>query len=82
MGWPVVHANKKLLEKGREKGFPIFFTRGQHGKTISERSRWKHETYFDKKEFNPKIRLIISGCLTTSAKNFERSSPCPRQKRN
>ena len=59
MGWPVVHANRKLLEKGREKGISIFFTRGQHGRTISERGRWKYETSFDKKDFDPKIHQIV-----------------------
>jgi maleamate amidohydrolase len=59
MGWPVVLANKKLLVKGREKGAPIFFTRGMHGTTFTERGRWKYRTSFETKNFDPKVHQIV-----------------------
>lgn len=59
MGWPTAHAIRKLLDKGREKGIPIFFTRDEHPKTATERGRWKHETTLETKKFDPKQYQIV-----------------------
>ncbi len=59
MGWPAVHATQKLIYKGREVGIPIFFTRGKHSRTLTERGRWKYETSFETKIFDPKVHQIV-----------------------
>lgn len=59
MGWPAIHAVKKLLDKGREVGIPIFFTKVAHRKTITERGRWKHETPLETGVFDPKEHQIV-----------------------
>ena len=59
MGWPAVHSIETLLKKGRERGFPIFFSKGAHARTATQRGRWKSEKTFDIGEFNPKEYQIV-----------------------
>jgi maleamate amidohydrolase len=42
MGWPAVHAVKRLLEVARPAGTPVFYTRSLIGRTQMERGHWKH----------------------------------------
>lgn len=59
MGWPAVHSIETLLQKGRELGFPVFFSKGVHARTATQRGRWKSEKTFDTGEFNPKEYQIV-----------------------
>jgi maleamate amidohydrolase len=60
MGWPTVRAIRRLLEKGREKGLPIFFTRISTGRTPTERGHWKYlKNRYDKKVIDPKEHQAI-----------------------
>jgi maleamate amidohydrolase len=59
MGWPAVDAIKKLLGKARTTNVPVFFTRGYHPKTSSERGRWKSETSLETKVEDPKVHQIV-----------------------
>jgi nicotinamidase-related amidase len=68
MGWPAAHAIKKLLDKGRETGTPIFFFKSLIGRTPAERGRWKHlrwlgskvlDTEEYQKTFDPREDQII-----------------------
>ncbi len=59
MGWPAAHANKQLLSKAREMGVPVFFTRGYHPKTTTERGRWKSVTSLETKDPDPKFHEIV-----------------------
>jgi nicotinamidase-related amidase len=60
MGWPAVHANQKLLDKGRQKKIPIFFSRGMHPRNATERGRWKLETSLETKTVDPKEHEIVA----------------------
>lgn len=51
MGLPTAHSIKKLLDKGREMGIPIFFSKYSVGKTPAERGRWKHLRSLERKVF-------------------------------
>ena len=66
MGWPAVDAIKKLLEKGREVGTPIFFTRGDHPKTPTERGRWKSVTALETLVVDPKEYQIVDEIVPRS----------------
>ena len=60
MGWPTVRAIQRLLEKGRKKGVPIFFTRMSTGRTPTERGHWKYLIdRYDKKVMDPKEHQAI-----------------------
>jgi len=59
MGWPAVHAIKTLLDKGRDKGIPVFFTRGEHSRTPTERHRWKHHAWAEPSALDPKEHQIV-----------------------
>jgi maleamate amidohydrolase len=59
MGWPAVHATKKLLDKGRQKKIPIFFSRGMHPRNVTERGRWKNITSLESEIVDPKEHEIV-----------------------
>ncbi len=54
MGWPAVRAIRTLLDKGRAKGLPIFYTRGRMRKTAVELGRWKSSRSLEKDIVDPK----------------------------
>ena len=58
-GWPAVHDIGRLLQKGRESGIPIFFSKGMHAQTATQRGRWKSEKTFDIKNYDPKEYQIV-----------------------
>lgn len=60
MGWPAVNAIEKLLTKGRELGTPVFFSKGMHAQTATQRGRWKSEKTFDTQVFDPKEYQIVA----------------------
>ena len=64
MGWPAVKAIRALIDKGRAKGVPIFFTRGEHSNRPAERGRWKHVDKLLTSTPDPKEHQIV--------KEFER----------
>ena len=59
MGWPAVHSVAKLLETGRRIGIPVFYSKGAHAPTATERGRWKSEKTFDIGSFDPKEYEIV-----------------------
>ena len=59
MGWPAVHSVANLLETGRRIGIPIFYSKGAHARTATERGRWKSEKTFDIRSFDPKEYEIV-----------------------
>lgn len=48
MGWPAVHAIKKLLEKGRNANIPVFYTKELKSEKKYEKGRWKHQDKINK----------------------------------
>ena len=59
MGWPAVHAVAKLLEAGRNIGIPIFYSKGAHAPTATERGRWKSEKTIDIGSYDPREYEIV-----------------------
>jgi nicotinamidase-related amidase len=59
MGWPAVAAIQNLLVIGRSVGVPVFFSKGTHASTATERGRWKSENTFEQETFDPKEYQIV-----------------------
>ena len=59
MGWPAVKAIRTLLDKGRSKGLPVFFTRGEHSSRPAERGKWKHVDKLESSAPDPKEHEIV-----------------------
>jgi len=58
MGWPAVHAVKKLIEKGRDIGIPIFYTKELKSNKKLEKGRWKYQGKLEKDIFDEKETQI------------------------
>lgn len=58
-GWPAVAAIQELLDKGRQAGVPVFFSKGAHATTATERGRWKSEKTFEQETVDPREYQIV-----------------------
>ena len=58
-GWPAVAAIQELLGKGRQAGIPVFFSKGAHATTATERGRWKIEKTFEQETVDPREYQIV-----------------------